>query len=200
MKRLVQLWVGVLATVLLLSGCALPRVIDSDVESYPGSAPAVAGASYRFDRLPSQQAYAARQAQIEALAQTALGHAGLVRNDQQARYSVQVDVQVSPMQSPYPARPIHRRPIVTADGSVFFPPSLPVVEPAWFSHSVHFLMRETSTAQVAYETTARFDGPWSDSSNLLPVVMDAALSNYPNPPPGLRKVIIELPAAGSGAR
>ena len=199
-RRLTRLLIALLIAPLLLAGCAMPRMIDSDVESFAGTPPAVAGASYRFERLPSQQAFAGHQTQIEALAQAALGHAGLVRNDVQARYSVQVDVQVAQMPSPYTPRYTRRSPIVGADGAFYFPPPLLLLEPAWFSHTVHFLMRDTATALVAYETSARFDGPWGDSGNLLPIVMDAALSNYPNPPNGLRKVIIELPAAGPGAR
>lgn len=205
MTRLVHRLLALWATAMLLSGCAVPRLIDSEVESYPGSTPAVAGASYRFERLPSQQAFAERQAQLEALAQAALGHVGLVRNDAQAQYSVQVTVQIAQMPSPHAPLPftprqIRRPPMVAADGSHFFSPLLLLPEPAWFSHTVRFLMRDTSTAQVAYESTARFDGPWGDSGKLLPVIMDAALSNYPNPPPGVRKVIIELPADGPGAR
>ena len=200
MTRLVHRLLALWATAMLLSGCAVPRLIDSEVESYPGSTPAVAGASYRFERLPSQQAFAERQAQLEALAQAALGHVGLVRNDAQAQYSVQVTVQIAQIPSPYLPRQIRRPPMVAADGSHFFSPLLLLPEPAWFRHTVRFLMRDTNTAQVAYESTARFDGPWGDSGKLLPVIMDAALSNYPNPPPGVRKVIIELPADGPGAR
>jgi hypothetical protein len=32
-----------------------------------------------------------------------------------------------------------------------------------------------------------------DSGNLLPVILDAALSGYPAPPLGVRRVVIELP-------
>jgi hypothetical protein len=46
---------------------------------------------------------------------------------------------------------------------------------------------------VVYETSASFDGTWSDSANLLPVLLQAALQDYPQPPAGSRKVNIELP-------
>ena len=49
--RRAALWfvsAGLLA--LALSGCALPRMIDSDVQSYVGTVPAVSNASFRFDQ------------------------------------------------------------------------------------------------------------------------------------------------------
>ena len=199
--RPARLLIALLFAPLLLTACALPRMIDSDVESFAGNPPAVAGASYRFERLPSQQALAEHQTQTEALAEVALGHAGLVRSDTMPRYSVQVTVQVAQMPSPYMPRVIRRPPLMATDGTLFFPqPLLLLQEPNWFSHTVRFLLRDATTAQVAYETSARFDGPWGDSGNLLPIVMDAALSDYPNPPLGLRKVIIELPAPGPSTR
>jgi hypothetical protein len=62
----------------------------------------------------------------------------------------------------------------------------------WYRHAVRLLLRDTTTAQVVYETTASFDGPWADSVHLLPAVLDAALQDYPHPPLGPRKVVIEL--------
>lgn len=179
---------------LLLGGCALPRMIDSEVESFVGTPAAVTGAAYRFERLPSQQAQGATQDQTEALAEAALGRAGLVRDDAHARYSVQVEVKVLQFQ-PAPRRQPHvGGPFVTANGTLYYPAPLLVLEPPWYSHTVHFLMRDIASAQIAYETSARFDGPWSDSTKLLPAIMDAALRDYPNPPQGLHKVVIELPA------
>jgi hypothetical protein len=68
------------------------------------------------------------------------------------------------------------------------------VEPPWTRYTVQILMRDVASGQTTYETTAVFEGPWSDSAQLLPVVMEAALRDYPNPPAGPRKVVIELPA------
>jgi len=56
------------------------------------------------------------------------------------------------------------------------------------------LLRELASGQVVYETSATFDSTWSDSNNLLPVLMQAALQDYPQPLAGPRKVNIELPA------
>ncbi len=100
-----------------LTGCALPRMIDSDVQSFVGNAPALSGASYRFERLPSQ-AHNNDQDQIEALAQEALERIGLQRNDDAPRYLVQVNVSVDGMRNPH-YRPPRPRLVVGANGVVY---------------------------------------------------------------------------------
>ena len=55
-----------------LSGCATSWVVDSDVKSFSSLGAVQFGATYRFDRLPSQQADAARQESLEAMAAAAL--------------------------------------------------------------------------------------------------------------------------------
>ena len=81
--------VMVVFSVLVLSGCASVRLVDTDVRSFVTPPGVTAGATYRFERLPSQQASAA-QARLETLAQVALGKVGLMRKDTEAGYSVQV--------------------------------------------------------------------------------------------------------------
>ncbi len=196
--------------VLALGGCALPRMIDSDVQSFTASVPAVRPALYRFERLPSQ-ADAALQEQTEALAAQALAKVGLTPAPlvsgavagtaaaaPTARYAVQVSVLVSTMVSPY-AQP-------SVDGFWAFHGwhhrsgfGLEM-EPSWYRHAVHIVLRDSTTGQLAYETRASFDGPWADSANLLPAILDAALSGYPTPPGGPRKVVIELPGSQGAPR
>ena len=72
------------------------------------------------------------------------------------------------------------------------------LEPSWYHYAVRILLRDSVSGQVAYETSASFDGPWNDSGNLLPAILDAALRDYPNPPLGPHKVTIELPGDTSG--
>ncbi len=193
-----------LAATLLLSACALPRRIDSEVQSFGGPTAPQPGASYRFERLPSQQARADSQDKLEAMAEAALTKVGLQRNDAQARYSVQLDVQMERF-SRNPQRPplFLRGPWGYGGygpGGMWGESSLAItMEPPWYQYGVHLLMRDTATAQVAYETSAMFDGPWSDSDKLLPVLLDAALQDFPTPPAGAHKVVIELPANGKTA-
>ena len=183
---------------LLLAGCALPRMIDSQVQSYVGSAPAIRDASFRFDRLPSQQNNAGNQDQIEAFAQTALEQVGMVRSDAAPRYLVQVLLAVQTVRNPY-YRPPRPRLVLGADGRIYEEwPIFMNMETPWFRHSVKVLLRDTGSGQVAYETTAVFDGPWADTVNLLPPMLEAALKDYPQPVQ--RRVVVELPADGSGTR
>ena len=65
----------------LLSGCATSWVVDSDVKSFSSLAAVAPGATYRFERLPSQQADPARQESLEAMAAAALEKVGLRRDE-----------------------------------------------------------------------------------------------------------------------
>lgn len=174
-----------------LTGCAMPRMIDSDVQSYVGSAPAVSGASYAFERLPSQ-ANSATQDQIESMAQEALDRIGLQRTDSTLRYLVQVDLSVDGMRNPH-YRPPRPRWVVGANGLLYEDWSLSMtMETPWFRHRVHLVMRDQRSSQLAYETSAVFEGPWNDTLNLLPPMLEAALRDYPQA--GNRKVVVELPS------
>ena len=197
LPSLVRRCCGALAllSTLSLGGCGLPRMIDSDVQSFVGGDGAVTGVGYQFERLLSQQASGERQEQVEAMAEQALAEIGLHRDDKTARYSAQVSVGVRTIAPPEQRRSRSERPILRPDGVVVFaPPFGLVLEAPWYRHSVQVLLRDQTTAKVAFESTASFEGPWSDSNRLLPVVMRAALRDYPQPPQGPRKVVIELPA------
>lgn len=199
-------WIAALIG-LLLPGCAGPRVIDSNVQSFTASVPAQRPATYRFERLPSQLS-STEQDRIEAMAAAALAKveltpaplvfgavAGTSAAAPSARYAVQLNVQISPMYSPYDS-PFYNR---------FWGYHRPwsgfgmSIEPSWYRHAVRIVLRDSASGQVAYETSASFDGPWADSARLLPVILDAALRDYPNPPLGLRKVVTELPVGASEA-
>jgi hypothetical protein len=197
MIRLTRWLFCALLVPLLLAGCAMPRMIDSDVNSFAGTAPAVRGASFRFDRLPSQQNTGGVQDRIEAITQTALEHVGLTRNDAAPRYLVQVQFSAETMRNPY-YRP-RTRLVVGADGRIYEEwPLFPDLNTPWFRHSVKLVLRDSGNGQAAYETTAVFDGPWSDTLNLLPPMLEAALQDYPQPM--RRRVVVELPAPTGGNR
>jgi len=57
------------------------------------------------------------------------------------------------------------------------------------------VLRELGSHRVVYETRARNDGPYSADSAVLPVMFQAALQGFPNPPQGERRVDIEIPPA-----
>lgn len=192
------------ALLLALGGCATPRMIDSDVQSFVSAAVPARPATYRFERLPSQRE-ALAQDPLEALATVALAKvdltaaplvsgaiAGTAAAAPSARYAVQVSARVEAIVSPYGDAYVggfwgHRRHAGGFGGIGM------TLEPSWYRHAVHIVLRDSATGAPVYESSASFDGPWNDSGRLLPVILDAALQGYPNPPAGPRKVVIELP-------
>jgi hypothetical protein len=65
----------------------------------------------------------------------------------------------------------------------------------WYEREVSIVLREAGSNRVVYETRARNDGPYSSSAAILPVMFEAALQGFPNPPQGERRVNIELSTA-----
>ena len=70
-----------LISIALLGACSLPRMIDSDVQSFAGAALPASNADFRFERLPSQQQNLGFQDTLESMAQEALERVGLNRNN-----------------------------------------------------------------------------------------------------------------------
>lgn len=87
--------IGVLAAG--LAGCASgPRVVTAEVRANAAQGPGAAllqAVHYRFDPQPPVAGQPA-PAQVEALAQAALARVGAVRDDAQARVSVQASASV----------------------------------------------------------------------------------------------------------
>lgn len=191
-------------SILLLSGCAGMRVVDTDVRSFVTPPGIQAGSSYRFERLPSQQADAAARDRLEAMAAVALAKVGLVRQDSGADYSVQVAARLrvdpyAPWDQPtggrlglgwgFGLRGGHfglgvNRPLAPGFGWGEFP---------YYWREVSLVMRHLPTARVVFETQGAHDGRWSDSEAVLPAMLDAALAGFPNPPPGPRRIELEIP-------
>ena len=191
MRRLNQL-TAILMVVVLLTACATSRMIDSEVQSYAGNTPAVTPASYRFERLPSQ-VHNDLQNQLELAAQAALGRSGLTRTEKAVRYTVQVAVRVE-QYNRYPYYSNRQSGWMgTYPGMLWNYSPLLNLEPPWYKHTVHILLRDVASGQVAYESMAAHDGPWSDTLNLLTPLLDAALRDYPAA--GNRKITVELPNA-----
>ncbi len=211
MKTLLRPCIALLAAALLLvlGGCAAPRMIDSDVQSFVSGAQPLRPALYRFERLPSQD-HSAMQDRLEALTTQALAKvqltpaplvsgaiAGTAVAAPTARYAVQVSAQIASVPSPYQGPSLGGA--WWRHGDRNWSGFGLALEPPWYRHAVHLLLSDSASGQPVYETSASFVGPWSDSARLLPVVLDAALQGYPNPPAGPRKVVIELPGEAPGA-
>jgi len=190
-----------------LTGCATSWVVDSDVKSFSSIGTVAPGATYRFDRLPSQQADGARQESLEAMAGAALDKVGLRRDDARPQYTAQIGARVTAGLSPWADPWLYNGPWGYGygghgyygrrwygggwyGGPVFAPPANP-----WYEREVSIVLREAGSNRVVYETRARNDGPYTSSAAILPVMFQAALQGFPNPPQGERRVNIELPAA-----
>lgn len=204
MRRFVMFATALVAA-FTLSGCATGFLLDNQVQTFSHLTAIPAPATYRFDRLPSQNVDPAQSA-LEGLADPALFQAGFRRDDAAPRYAVQVAARTQRTLSPY-ADPWDyggfgggwsigggRRGfgIGIGGGGLF-----PRMDPPWFHREVSVVVRELSSNQVVYETRAINDGPWLDNRAILPRMFEAAMQGFPNPPAGPRRVDIHVAPARS---
>ncbi|MDB5871867.1 MAG: hypothetical protein JWQ07_1309 [Ramlibacter sp.] len=184
---------GLAIVLLLLSGCATSYLLDNSVQSFSSLPALPSQPTYRFERLPSQQAPA--QVELEALADAALHKAGLQRDDANPRYSVQVTARLQPVLSPW-ASPwdgfgvglgMRRHGFGFGIGG-----RLSTMESPWYHREVGVIVRELASNKVVFESQAANDGPWSSSAQVFPAMFEAALQGFPNPPAGPRTVNIQV--------
>lgn len=193
---------AVLACASALAGCASGWLLESDVNSF-SSVPALApNPTYRFDRLPSQLAMPMQQEQLEALADPALFKAGLKRDDAAPRYTVQVGARVqrivSPWADPWGGWGGGGIGFYFGSGPFGFSSPFPRFDNPYYEREVSVVLRELPSNKVVYETRAKSDGPWTDNTTVLPILFEAALQGFPNPPPGPRRVNVRVEAASKG--
>ena len=185
-----------LAVASWLAGCAGPRLIDTQVNSF---APQVirTGTPYQFERLPSQMANPMGQAKLEKLAEHALAKVGLRRQN-----GAPLNLVVSAVQrqdSTQNQGGVHMgwglgwafgngALSVGSRGPLF--PGLDSQPTYW--RQVSLIMRNTAGV-VVFESHASHEGIWSDSDAILAALLDAALQGFPAPPAGVRRVNIEIP-------
>jgi hypothetical protein len=180
----------------ILSGCASTRLVDAQVNSFAPQTIA-AGASYQFERLPSQAAHPENQNKLEALAQQALSKVGLVQQD---AAPLRVQVTAGQLQETlFTDDDIHfgagsgwmfsHHPHGLGHRGVLFPGL--DTQTSYLRH-VSVLIRDGNGA-VLFESHASNDGPWSDTEAVFGAMLDAALDGFPVPPAGVRRVNIEIP-------
>lgn len=190
----------------LLGGCASVRQVDVEVQSL-STLKSLPVAGYRFERLPSQQAAEQIQAQLalEAMAERALAQVGMRRDDAQAGYSVLVGARVQrensdPWNDPWygPGRFSasfgfgRRGPPGFRAGGVWGP-GFPRYDSSYFRREVSLLMRDLPSGQVVFESHAMHESVSADSNAILPLMFEAAVSGFPNPPNERRVVRIIAP-------
>lgn len=183
----------VLGAVMLLGACASTYTLDNTVQSFSQITALPAPATYRFERLPSQQDPA--HARLESMADAALNAAGLKRDDANPRYSVQIGARTAETVSPW-ADPWDRFGWGFGGGwgwrrhwgggfGMHY-------ESPWYHREVNVVVREVATNKVVYESRAISDGPFFDPGKVFPAMFQAAMQGFPNPPQGPRVVNIQI--------
>ena len=208
-------------SILLLSlgftACSGMRLIDTHVRAASSlSDPAsLQGVHYKFERSPlqpsaSNTADSASQSGIDALetqAEQALNQLGLVRDEAQATHTILLSLQLTPYlvdrgsriygaPSPwvYGIRGSRR---LNGYGPVYgynyglgwntrFPPT------TLYRHQLKLIMRDSRNGKLGYASQAWHDGPWVDDK-ILPVLLSAALKNFPESCTPECLVNIEIP-------
>ena len=205
MRRI--LLAALLCIAALLTGCATTRVVDSDVQAFSTIQKVGEPATFRFERLPSQQAHPQDQAALEAIAKASLERVGLTVDEANARFSVQVDANVQrvvrrdfwydPWRNPWshPWGPPGWHGPHRYFGSPFWGPTTAFPEPDLFVHEVHIVMRDLKTQQIVFESRATHESLAPGDAATLGAMFDAALKDFPLPPQGPRRLRIEMTPA-----
>lgn len=185
-----------LAAAALGAGCAALNTVTSDVTSYGSWPQGRAPGTYCYERLPSQQAHADRQAELELAARGALQKAGFKPAPAGGACDVTVQLgaritryEVSPWADPF------WHPWAFGRGYWRGPWGYP----HWhhtspqYDREVALLIRDRSSGQPLYEARATNDGGYtSGGTALLAAMYEAALKDFPTPAINPRRVSVEM--------
>ncbi|KAB7623874.1 DUF4136 domain-containing protein [Verminephrobacter eiseniae] len=179
-----------------LTGCSSTRLVDGQVQSFSTLAAMPAPATYRIERLPSQQTPAFDT--LAALAEQSLARAGLQRDDATPRLLVQIGIQ---------ADSVPRYDSLRGPGFYgFYGPPPWAWRDGWGLHgfwrmaeptplyrrAVSLVLRDATTQAIVYETSAVHEDTWVSDPAVYGVLFDAALNGFPQPPGGARQVRLPL--------
>ena len=204
MKRSISAIFSVAVMALFMVGCSTTRVLENEVTAFYNwnASPPTPGTAYRFERLPSQQVIGAQQDYVEERARTALAKVGMQMNPATARYSVQVRVSTQVIErlpndgAGYDGFGFATPGVFLGGGSqgAAFGLSFPMrfSEP-YYRRELTLLMSDLGTHQVVFETRALSDGVQGETLSVLSAMLDAALRGFPQPPPGLYRVNVQIP-------
>lgn len=186
---------------LVLAGCATNRLIDSSVRSFTtanAELPLEEPFSFRFERLPSQQADAQTQDRLEEIALPVLAQKGLVPDALTPRFTLELRMAVDVINQ---SGSFHAHwGFGTIGSGLWSQPGSMGLEPTRYRYSVHLLLRDAAIKAVVFESTAQHEGPWSDRAAVLPAVLLAALQDFPQGSDTPRRVLIDLLPGGMQPR
>ena len=186
---------------LALAGCATTRMIDSSVRSFATATadmPLEGPFSFRFERLPSQQADAQTQDRIEDIALPVLAQKGLLPDALTPRFTLELRMAVDAITQ---ADPFHAYWGFGTMGSGLWAQPMPMgLQATRYRYSVQLLLRDATNKTVVFESTATHEGPWSDRAAVLPAVLLAAVQDFPQGSDKPRRVLIDLSPGGMQPR
>lgn len=189
-----------LVMAMLLAGCSGMRIVDADVRAFTTDQGVTPPMTYRFERMLSQQQLGESQERLEAIVQAELARVGMERVAANPRYTVAFDLRMArDPRAPWDDPPhwgglYHRGMVVTPSGAVVYYPMLSMqFDTPYYRREVQLLVRRLSDGVLVFESRANHDGRWSDDAAVLPAMFEAALRGFPHPPPGLRRVDVEIP-------
>jgi hypothetical protein len=202
--------ISALTAFLLLVGCASLNSIDSDVSSYSQWPAERKPGSYAFERLPSQQAYAERQAMLEAAARGALAAAGF--NEVGSASNADVTVQLGARVTRYDGSPWYDPywrgyypwgwggPYGWGGPWGYYGPGMRYgygfgmyYAPPYYDREVAVLIRDRKSGAPLYESRASSEGGSSGDGATFAAMFEAALKDFPQPAVNPRRVSVPLP-------
>ncbi|MBV7542259.1 DUF4136 domain-containing protein [Acidovorax sp. sic0104] len=207
MRRPLSIALLCATAVAVLAGCSTgPRLVEGQVQSFSTLQAIPSPATYRIERLPSQQMPSFEP--IVALAEQALGRAGLRRDDAAPRLLAQVGVQADTVPRYDPFRPYGAYgPYPWGMGGWYgrgwgFHGGWGFNEPTpLHRRAVSIVLRDAATQAVVYETSAVHEDVWVSDPAVYGVLFDAALTGFPQPPQGprvVRQPLAPIPPAAPG--
>ncbi|MEQ1804268.1 MAG: DUF4136 domain-containing protein [Burkholderiaceae bacterium] len=183
------------ALVALLGACATPRQLDNDVSTYSQWPAGRKPASYAFERLPSQQARAELQQQLEDAARGAIEAAGFAAapDEAQAEVGIQVGVRTSAL-----ARAVFDDPFWWRGGvstrwrrGFYSSAGIHYTTPI-YEREVALLIRDRKSGQTLYEARASNATGSGADATVLAAMFEAAMKDFPNTAINPRRVTVEL--------
>ena len=191
----------VLAMASALAACAGLNVIDSDVSTYSQWPAGRKPGTYAFERLPSQQAHAQEQDELEAAARPALNAAGFkeTTDAKTADLTVQVGARIARADAVVYEDPFwwrggmyHSR---FGPGGFWGPGFVTRYDSPRYNREVALLVRDRPSNQPLYEARASSDGATAGGGALFGAMFLAAMKDFPQNGINPRRVSVQLPGS-----
>jgi hypothetical protein len=188
------------AATAMLAACASMNQFTADVTTFGEWPAARAGATFSFERMPSQQGRPEAQQRLEDAARPTLVRAGLrpAAEGTEPDLVVQIGARLTRLERSPWDDPLwwhggfgrwHRGPWRGPYWGMGWR-----MEPARYEQEVALLIRERASGRPLYETRASTDGPGQGGDHWLAPLFAAALAEFPAVKPQVHAVTVPLPS------